>query len=116
MGTMPSNAHTTELGFTLKDTDTCLSRLIRICEQSPHLVLYYRPRNFEWVSVTAAEFLEEVYEVAKGLVAAGIQPGDRVAILSSTRYEWSLVDFAIWAAGAASVPSAPIAAVARTRP
>ena len=104
---MPSNAHTTELGFTLKDTDTCLSRLIRTCEQSPHLVLYYRPRNYEWVSVTAAEFLEEVYEVAKGLVAAGIQPGDRVAILSSTRYEWSLVDFAIWAAGAVSVPIYP---------
>lgn len=47
---MPSNAHTTELGFTLNDTDTCLSRLIRTCEQSPHLVLYYRPRNYEWVS------------------------------------------------------------------
>lgn len=104
---MPSNAHTTELGFTLNDTDTCLSRLIRTCEQSPHLVLYYRPRNYEWVSVTAAEFLEEVYEVAKGLVAAGVEPGDRVAILSSTRYEWSLVDFAIWAAGAASVPIYP---------
>ena len=104
---MPSNAHTTELGFTLTDTDTCLSRLIRTCEQSPHLVLYYRPRNYEWVSVTAAEFLEEVYEVAKGLIAAGVEPGDRVAILSSTRYEWSLVDFAIWAAGAASVPIYP---------
>ena len=104
---MPSNAHTTELGFTLNDTDTCLSRLIRTCEQSPHLVLYYRPRNYEWVSVTAAEFLEEVYEVAKGLIAAGVEPGDRVAILSSTRYEWSLVDFAIWAAGAASVPIYP---------
>lgn len=104
---MPSNAHTTELGFTLNDTGTCLSRLIRTCEQSPHLVLYYRPRNYEWVSVTAAEFLEEVYEVAKGLVAAGVEPGDRVAILSSTRYEWSLVDFAIWAAGAASVPIYP---------
>ena len=104
---MPSNAHTTELGFTLNDTDTCLSRLIRTCEQSPHLVLYYRPRNYEWVSVTAAEFLEEVYEVAKGLIAAGVEPGDRVAILSSTRYEWSLVDFATWAAGAASVPIYP---------
>ncbi|MBA5244237.1 AMP-dependent synthetase/ligase [Corynebacterium haemomassiliense] len=104
---MPSNAHTTELGFTLTDTDTCLSRLIRTCEQSPHLVLYDRPRNYEWVSVTAAEFLEEVYEVAKGLIAAGVEPGDRVAILSSTRYEWSLVDFAIWAAGAASVPIYP---------
>ena len=104
---MPSHAHTTELGFTLSDTDTCLSRLIRTCEESPHLVLYYRPRNYEWVSVTAAEFLQEVYEVAKGLVAAGVEPGDRVAILSSTRYEWSLMDFAIWAAGAASVPIYP---------
>ena len=104
---MPSNAHTTELGFTLNDTDTCLSRLIHTCEERPHLVLYYRPRNYEWVSVTAAEFLQEVYEVAKGLVAAGVEPGDRVAILSSTRYEWSLLDFAIWAAGAASVPIYP---------
>ena len=104
---MPSHAHTTELGFTLSDKDTCLSRLIRTCEESPHLVLYYRPRNYEWVSVTAAEFLQEVYEVAKGLVAAGVEPGDRVAILSSTRYEWSLMDFAIWAAGAASVPIYP---------
>lgn len=104
---MPSDAHTTELGFTLNDTDTCLSRLIRTCEESPHLVLYYRPRNYEWVSVTAAEFLQEVYDVAKGLIAAGIEPGDRVAILSSTRYEWSLLDFAIWAAGAASVPIYP---------
>ena len=104
---MPSDAHTTELGFTLNDTDTCLSRLIRTCEESPHLVLYYRPRNYEWVSVTAAEFLQEVYDVAKGLSAAGIAPGDRVASLSSTRYEWSLLDFAIWAAGAASVPIYP---------
>ena len=104
---MPSDAHTTELGFTLNDTDTCLSRLIRTCEESPHLVLYYRPRNYEWVSVTAAEFLQEVYDVAKGLIAAGIEPGDRVAIFSSTRYEWSLLDFAIWAAGAASVPFYP---------
>ena len=49
-------------------------------------------------------FRDEVRAVAKGLVAAGIEPGDRVGILSRTRYEWTLVDFAIWWAGAVPVP------------
>lgn len=57
-----------------------------------------------WSDVTAAQFLEEVRAVAKGLVAAGIEPGDRVALLSRTRYEWTLFDYAIWFAGAATVP------------
>ncbi|NLP38664.1 MAG: long-chain fatty acid--CoA ligase, partial [Corynebacterium pollutisoli] len=73
----------------------------------PHGVMFTRPANFEWVNVTSAEFVSEVYEVAKGLVASGVQPGDRVALISSTRYEWSLFDFAIWAAGAVSVPVYP---------
>jgi len=54
--------------------------------------------------VRAAEFLAAVRGVAKGLVAAGVEPGDRVGILSRTRYEWSLADFAIWYAGAVPVP------------
>ncbi len=54
--------------------------------------------------VTAAEFHAEVRAVAKGLVAAGIEAGDRVALLSATRYEWTLFDYAIWFAGAVSVP------------
>ena len=53
-----------------------------------------------WVDVTAAEFLAEVSAVAKGLVAAGVEVGDRVALLSKTRYEWTLFDYAIWFAGA----------------
>lgn len=57
-----------------------------------------------WVDVTAAEFLAEVSAVAKGLIAAGIEVGDRVAIMSKTRYEWTLLDYAIWFAGAATVP------------
>ena len=104
---MPSEMHTTDLGFTLGAKDTCLRELITLCETSPHIVLFSRPRNYEWVNVTAGEFLNEVYEVAKGLVACGVEPGDRVVILSSTRYEWQLADFAIWAAGAASVPIYP---------
>ena len=57
-----------------------------------------------WADVTAGEFLEEVRAVAKGLIAAGIEAGDRVALISRTRYEWTLLDYAIWFAGAATVP------------
>ena len=57
-----------------------------------------------WADVTAGEFLEEVSAVAKGLIAAGIEAGDRVALISRTRYEWTLLDYAIWFAGAATVP------------
>ena len=104
---MSQNAYTTDLGFTVPPEENCLSQLIALCETQPHIVLFSRPRNYDWVNVTAGEFLEEVYEAAKGLVAAGVESGDRVAILSATRYEWSLMDFAIWAAGAISVPIYP---------
>jgi long-chain acyl-CoA synthetase len=57
-----------------------------------------------WTDVTAAEFLADVRGVAKGLVAAGIEPGDRIALISRTRYEWTLLDYAIWFAGAVTVP------------
>ena len=57
-----------------------------------------------WTAISARAFAEEVAGVAKGLVASGVEPGDRVAIMSRTRYEWSVVDFAIWAAGAVGVP------------
>src|SRR6516164_2176460 len=57
-----------------------------------------------WVDVTAGQFKDEVVAVAKGLVAAGIEPGDRVALMSRTRYEWTLIDYAIWTVGAITVP------------
>ena len=57
-----------------------------------------------WTSVTVSAFAAEVTAVAKGLVARGIEPGDRVALMSRTRYEWTLLDFAIWCAGAITVP------------
>src|SRR5450432_2346521 len=57
-----------------------------------------------WRDVTAGEFRDEVTALAKGLIAAGIETGDRVALMSRTRYEWTLSDFAIWAAGAVAVP------------
>lgn len=57
-----------------------------------------------WVDVSAREFADQVLAVAKGLIAAGIVRGDRVALLSKTRYEWTLLDYAIWAAGGSTVP------------
>ena len=58
----------------------------------------------DWTDVTASQFSGEVIAVAKGLIAAGIEPGDRVALMSHTRYEWTLIDYAIWTAGAVTVP------------
>src|SRR5215470_16730778 len=57
-----------------------------------------------WRDVTARQFADDVTAVAKGLVAAGIAAGDRVALMSRTRYEWTAIDYAIWAAGAVTVP------------
>jgi len=58
----------------------------------------------QWQDIHAREFLADVSALAKGLIANGVQPGDRVGIMSRTRYEWTLVDFAIWFAGGISVP------------
>ncbi|GGC94697.1 long-chain-fatty-acid--CoA ligase [Tersicoccus solisilvae] len=58
----------------------------------------------DWEDVPASRFLAEVTAIARGLIAGGIRRGDRVGIMASTSYQWSLVDFAIWFAGAVSVP------------
>lgn len=94
----------TPASFHIGPHDTCLTALLGSAKARPYGVIFTRPQNYEWVDVTAAEFVAEVYEVAKGFIQAGVQQGDRIALLSSTRYEWSLLDFAIWACGAASVP------------
>jgi long-chain acyl-CoA synthetase len=57
-----------------------------------------------WRAVTARQFADDVTALAKGLVAAGVAAGDRVALMSRTRYEWTAIDYAIWAAGAVTVP------------
>ena len=57
-----------------------------------------------WQDVTASDYLKEVKALAKGFIASGIKPGQRVGIMSPTSYEWALCDFALWFAGAVSVP------------
>jgi long-chain acyl-CoA synthetase len=68
------------------------------------VMLRQRTADGSWQDVTARQFRGEVSALAKGLIAAGIDPGDRVALMSHTRYEWTLIDYAIWAAGAVTVP------------
>jgi long-chain acyl-CoA synthetase len=62
-----------------------------------------------WREVTAAEFRDQVTALAKGLLVQGVRFGDRVAIMSRTRYEWTLFDFALWTIGAQPVPVYPTA-------
>ena len=73
----------------------------------PEHVAFSRPTADGWRDVTARQFCDDVAGVAKGLIAAGVQPGDRLALQSTTRYEWTVVDYAVWAAGAVTVPVYP---------
>jgi long-chain acyl-CoA synthetase len=72
--------------------------------EAPEKVIFARRSGDEWRDVTCRDFLTEVTRLAKGLMASGVGPGDRVGLMCKTRYEWTLVDFAIWHAGAVTVP------------
>ncbi|MEU9417670.1 AMP-dependent synthetase/ligase [Streptomyces sp. NPDC048272] len=86
-------------------SDGNLTDLIRRnAAQHPDVAVMSRKVDGRWQDVTATEFLAEVRATAKGLIAAGIRPGERVALISRTRYEWVLFDFAIWTAGGVTVP------------
>ncbi|MEU1704017.1 AMP-binding protein [Streptomyces sp. NPDC005706] len=82
---------------------------------TPDAVLLRRRAGGTWRPVTAAAFAAEVTSVAKGLIAAGLEPGGRVAVMSRTRYEWTVLDFAIWAAGGQSVPVYPTSSAAQVK-
>ncbi len=85
--------------------DGNLTDLIRRnAAQRPDVAVIGRKVDGRWEDVTAAAFLAEVRAAAKGLMASGVRPGDRVGLMSRTRYEWTLLDFAIWSAGAVTVP------------
>lgn len=78
--------------------------LLATVREDPDKVLVRRRAAGGWVDLTAAQFLADVESVAKGFIAAGVGEGDRVAIMSRTRYEWTLLDFALWHVGAVPVP------------
>ena len=89
-------------------TANLTNSVFRRAAEQPQAVMLRRPDpssdSWGWADVTASQFKDEVVAVAKGLVAAGIGVGDRVALMSHTRYEWTLIDYAIWTAGAVTVP------------
>ncbi|MFF8013970.1 AMP-binding protein [Streptomyces sp. NPDC007929] len=68
-----------------------------------------------WSDVTAAHFADQVRAVAKGLIAEGLMPGDRIAVMARTIYEWTVLDFAAWAAGLVTVPVYPTSSVFQAR-
>jgi long-chain acyl-CoA synthetase len=87
------------------ETDNVTDLLINRVSETPKLAIYSRAQqDGSWVDVSAEDFLTQVQDLAKGLIASGIQPGQAVAIMSRTRYEWTLLDFALWFAGAVPVP------------
>ncbi|MBZ6231397.1 AMP-dependent synthetase/ligase [Streptomyces olivaceus] len=73
----------------------------------PMLARRRGPGSVHWDEVTAADFRDQVADLAKGLIASGVSPGDRVAILARTRYEWTVFSYALWAVGAEVVPIYP---------
>src|SRR5580704_13342996 len=76
----------------------------RAAEQPSAVMLRRKSADGTWGDVTASQFRDEVYALAKGFIAAGVQAGDRVALMSHTRYEWTLIDYSLWTAGAIVVP------------
>ncbi|MDP4691021.1 MAG: AMP-dependent synthetase/ligase [Candidatus Nanopelagicales bacterium] len=73
-------------------------------QSTPHHIALSINRGGAWVGVTSQQFLDQVKSVAKGIVASGVEPGQRVGIMSRTRYDWTVADYAIWYAGATVVP------------
>ena len=78
--------------------------LVERVKATPSLALFAVPDGDGWRDITAAQFQREVIELAKGFAAAGIQPGDKVGFIARTTYDWTLVDFALFFAGAVMVP------------
>ena len=94
----------TPLSISIPTTGNLTDDVVSNAREAADTAVFSRRTDDGWVDVTAGEFHDEVRAVAKGLVAAGVEPGDRVALLSKTRYEWTLFDYAIWFAGAVTVP------------
>lgn len=85
----------------LNATDLLLQRVAK----TPSLPLFAVPDGHGgWSDVTATQFHAQVVALSKGFIAAGIEPGQKVALMCTTRYEWTLIDFALWFAGAVMVP------------
>jgi long-chain acyl-CoA synthetase len=96
--------YSTALQVSVPATGNLTDDVVTNAAENPGSAAFARRVEGAWTDVTAADFLADVRAVAKGLIAAGIEADDRVALISRTRYEWTVMDYAIWFAGAATVP------------
>ncbi|MEV7660348.1 AMP-dependent synthetase/ligase [Paenarthrobacter sp. NPDC089316] len=94
----------TELLFDADEDSNVTDLLLERCAKDPFGILYAHNTANGWLNVSAARFLADVTALAKGLIAGGLNPGDPVAVMSRSSFEWTLVDFAIWMAGGVTVP------------
>ncbi len=94
------------LALATADPDANVTDLLvaRAAADPDHALFAIPTADGGWQDVTSGEFLAQVVALAKGLVASGIEPGDKIGLMAKTRYEWTLIDFATWFAGAVLVP------------
>jgi len=95
------------MAYVVRPDDNVTDDVFTYEEKRPDEVGLRRKVNGIWMPVTWREFAGQVRGTAAGFIAAGIQPGDRVALMSRTRFEWTLLDYAILTAGAITVPIYP---------
>ncbi len=95
------------VAYAVKPDDNATDDVFTNAENWPETVGLKRKVNGTWTPVTWREFAGQVRDIAAGFIAAGIQPGDRVGLMCSTRFEWAVVDYAILTAGAVTVPIYP---------
>lgn len=90
--------------FTVGEHDNVAAMVFEHERDDPDYVIYQRLIDGVWTDVTCAEAANQIRAAALGLISLGVQAGDRVVIFSATRYEWAILDFAILAVGAVTVP------------
>ncbi|AQA06640.1 long-chain fatty acid--CoA ligase [Mycobacterium sp. MS1601] len=95
---------TVPASFSVDEHDNVAAAVYEHERNDPNHVIYQRLVNGAWIDVTCAEAAAQIRAAARGLIAKGVTPGDRVAILSATRYEWAILDLAILSVGALTVP------------
>ncbi len=98
------NEYSTPQVLELPEQSCLLDAVAHNASRTPDAVAFSRRSAGGWTAVTAKEFADEVAAIAGGLIEAGVQAGDRVGLMSKTRYEWTLCDYAIWTAGGVTVP------------
>ncbi len=101
--------------FEVGEHDNIVSSVYAHERDDPDHVIFQRLIDGAWIDVTAAEAASQIRSVARGLIAEGVQAGDRVAVFSATRYEWPIIDFAILSVGALTVPIYETSSVEQVR-